>query len=299
MAIGATPGSQGYPAFYLGPLGRLMAIAVPSAGAGASPLVYGVLHQNLSGTATKDVFGQKWYYQIPLESLDPRAFSWIEMLLRGAVAGPFYLLDPRRRNRLGPVVSGCGINYAASGVSPWQPASGTVTVVAANSVLLPSPTNVFTPGPTYALTWVPTAAGVLVGGRTPIPVLPGESVCFSCYCPTGSPSLELVPYSAAGVAGGAISGTVNVPGTLDRKYISYTTPTNGAVAAVLPQIRAAAAGTFITQAWQLTDGTVPEPWVMGGGIPKVVFDQVNTSGASNGMDYLGNTQSGSLTLYEA
>jgi hypothetical protein len=295
----STSAPNGYPVFYLGPLGRMMAMQVPQAGAGAMPFEYGVLHQNLSGVATKDVFGQKWYYQIPLEALDPRAYSWVEMMLRGAVAGPFYLLDPRRRNRLGPVVSGCGINYSASGTSPWQPASGAVTIIAATATMLPSPGSVLTPGPSYAAQWVPTAAGVLIGGRNPIPVLPGEEVVFSCYCVSGSPSLELVPYNLAGAPGTAVTGTADVPGSPDRKYIAYQVPSNGSVVAVLPQIRAAAAGTFVTEAWQITNGTVPEPWVMGGGVPKVVLDQVNQSGATNGMDFLGNTQSGTLTLYEA
>ncbi len=294
-----TRAPNGYPVFYLGPLGRMIAIQVPQAGFGAVPYEYGVLHQNLSGTATKDVFGQKWTYQIPLEQLDPRAYSFIEMMLRGALTGPYYLLDPRRRNRLGPVVSGCGINYSANGTSPWTPSNGTVTIVNAPEVMLPSGGNVYTPGPSLGVQWAATAAGTLVGGITPVPVLPGETITFSCYCPIGSPTVELIPYNASLVAQPSISGTTTVPGAPARKYITYIVPSDGSVVAVLPQIRAAAAGTYLTMAWQLTDGTGPEPWVMGGSVPKVVIDQTNTSGATNGADYLGNTQSGTLSLFEA
>jgi hypothetical protein len=294
-----TSAPNGYPVVYLGPLGRMMAIQVPTAGIGAVPYTYGVLHQNLSGAATKDIFGQKWSYSVPLEQMGPRAYSFIEMMLRGALSGPYYLLDPRRRNRLGPVVSGCGINYSSTGTSPWVPSSGVVTIVAAPEVMLPSPANMYTPGPSLGVRWVPTAAGVLVGGITPVPVLPGETITFSCYCPIGSPTVELVPYNASLVAQAAISGTITVAGAPARKYITYIVPRDGSVVAVLPQIRAAAAGTFLTMAWQITDGSTPEPWVIGGGVPKVLIDQTNTSGATNGADYLSNTQSGTLTLFEA
>lgn len=294
-----TSAPNGYPVFYLGPLGRMMAIQVPQAGMGAVPYEYGVLHQNLSGTSTKDVFGLKWTYQIPLEQFGPRAFSFIEMMLRGVLTGPYYLLDPRRRNRLGPVVSGCGINYSSIGNTPWVPSSGVVTIVNAPEISLPSPGNVYTPGPSLAVQWVPTAAGTLVGGLNPVPVLPGETVTFSVYCPIGSPTVELIPYNASLVAQPSISGTTTVAGAPARKYITYIVPPDGSVVAVLPQLRAAAAGTFTTMAWQLTDGTAPEPWVIGGGVPKVIVDQVNTSGATNGADYLSNTQSGTLSLFEA
>ena len=295
----ASSAPNGYPVFYLGPLGRMMAITVPRAGFGAVPFEYGVLHQNLSGTATKDVFGQKWQYQVPLVQLEPRAFSYVEMLLRGVLSGPYYLLDPRRRNRLGPVVSGCGINYSANGISPWVPSSGTVTIVAAPEVSLPSPGGVYTPGPSLGAQWAPTAAGTLVGGTTPVPVLPGETITFSVYAPIGSPTVELVPYAPGLVAQPPISGTVTTAGAPARKSITYVVPRDGSVVAVLPQLRVAAAGTYLTMAWQLTDGTAPEPWVVGGGVPKVLVDQVNTSGATNGADFLGNTQSGTLVMYEA
>lgn len=299
MAYQTTDPHQGLPVFYLGPLGRMMAISVPKASMGAVPYEYGVLHQNLSGTATKDVFGQKWYYQVPLESMDARAFSFVEMMLRGVLSGPYYLLDPRRRNRLGPVVSGCGINYSANGTSPWVPSSGTVTIVAAPEVSLPSAGNVYTPGPSLGVQWAPTAAGTLVGGTTPIPILPGETITFSVYAPIGSPSVELIPYNAALVAQPPVSGTITTVGAPARKSITWVTPSDGSIVAVLPQLRASAAGTYLTMAWQLTSGTAPEPWVVGGGTPKVLIDQVNTSGATNGADYLTNTQSGSLVLYEA
>lgn len=298
----ATAAPNGYPVIYLGPLGRMMAIQVPRAGFGAVPLAYGILHQNLSGTATKDVFGQKWYYQIPLEAMTPRAYSFIEMMLRGALTGPYYLLDPRRRNRLGPVVSANGINYSATGINPWNNSNGTVTLITSTALMLPSTVNgasKLTPGPSLSTQWVASAAGTLQGGRNPIPVLPGETICFSCYVLAGAPTVELVPYNAAGAPGTAYTGTIDVPGSPDRKYLLYTVPSNGSVVAVLPQIRAAGAGTYTTVAWQITDGYAPESWVMGGGIPKVTVDQANTSGATSGGDFLSNTQTGVLTLFES
>jgi hypothetical protein len=295
-----SPARTGYPVLYFGPLGRLLALTVPREGYGMGDMQIGSLHQALSGAATKDVFGYKRQVQINMDSMGPRAWSWFEMCYRGVVPGPYYLLDRRRRNRLGAVISANGISYDPSGVSPWTPANGTVTVVAADPAyaLLPSAGSVWTPGPAYATKWVSTAAGVLVGGVKPIPVLPGEQLVFSAYVVAGAPTLEIVPYSASLVAGTAITGTVDVPGVPDRKYVTYTVPASG-VAAVLPQIRAGAATTITTLAWQLSDASTPEPWVIGNGVPSLVFDAAAQANTTGGADFLSNTQSGTLFLYEA
>jgi hypothetical protein len=264
------PQATGRGLYYLGPLGRLLGVQVPPEGFDNPINELGVLHTSLNGTQTKDVFGHKRTYTIPLDLLEPRAWSWFEMLFRSAVTPPYYLLDSRRRNRLGATVSSTLSVFNTKTV--FTPSSGVVTAVAATATLLPSP-GYSVQGPSFAASWVPVAAGTLLAEVNPQPCLPGETVCFSCYVQAGTPTLEIVPYNAALVAQPPATGTTVVSGTPNRRYVTYTVPSSGVVA-IRPQLRASAAGTYTTLAWQLADGATPEPWVMGDGIPKVLVDQL-------------------------
>lgn len=288
---------NGYPYYLFGPLARMMPIQVPLEGF-ANPITeYGALHSPLSGAQTKDVFGYKGSWQIPLDSLEPRAWSFLEMIFRGAIPGPYYFIDPRRRNRLSATVSSTDAVYTADTV--WFPSSGALPHAGATSWTLPDAvTGKVSQGPGNALSWTPTAAGTLLAETRPIPVLPGETITFSCYVQAGSPTLEIVPYDGSFTAHAPWTGTVDVPGTPDRKYITRRVPLDGSVAAVRPQLRAAASGTFTTYAWQLSDHGGPEPWVLGAGIPQVLLDNMADSSGSGGADFPTRTQTGTLYLYE-
>jgi hypothetical protein len=274
---------------YIGPMGRLVSLQVPLGGFDSPVNELGALHVPLSGLVTKDVFGYKRTYTIPLDLLEPRAWSWFEMMFRQAVPPPYYLLDPRRRNRLGAAVSTTLSSYTTKTV--FTPSSGTAVALAATATLLPAGT-LNTQAPGFSVLWSPTAAGTLVGEVNPIPVVPGEQVCFSAYVVAGAPTLEIVPYNAALAPQTPITGTVDVPGSPDRKYVLYTVPSSGVVA-VKPQLRASAAGTYTTLAWQLSDASAPEPWVMGDGVPRVLVDQMPSHA-----EYLNRYTSGSLVLQE-
>jgi hypothetical protein len=277
--------------YYLGPMGRLMAVDVPIEGFDNPMNELGVLHTGLNGRQTKDVFGYKRSYSIPLDGLTPAAWSWFEMLYRSAVTGPYFLLDPRRRNRLGAAVSTTLSTVTTATV--FTPSSGSAVATASIAPLLPSGA-VKAPGPSMSMAWNPTAAGTLLGEVAPgVPVLPGETVCFSCYVFFGTPTLEIVPRTPIGTALAPATGTTVVAGSPARRYVTYTVPSDGSVVSVQPQLRASAAGTYTTLAWQLADGTAPEPWVMGDGVPKVLVDQLPSHA-----EYLNRYTSGSLTLQE-
>ncbi|HEY2101517.1 MAG TPA: hypothetical protein VGH72_33975 [Pseudonocardia sp.] len=288
---------NGYGVYLFGPLGRLMPIQVPLEGFSNPVTEFGVLHQPLSGATTKDVFGYKQSFQIPLDALDGPAWSFFEMIFRGAIPGPYYLMDPRRRNRLSATVSANDTVYTADTV--WFPSSGALPHVAVTSFLLPdkaSGRNV--QGPGSALSWTPTAAGTLLAEANPIPVLAGETITFSCYVQAGNPTLELVPYDSTGTAHAPWTGTVDETGLVDRKHITRRIPLDGSIAAVRPQLRASAAGTYTTLGWQVSDHAGPEPWVLGAGVPQVLVDGLANQGGSGGADYLGGTLTGTLTIYE-
>jgi hypothetical protein len=140
---------------------------------------------------------------------------------------------------------------------------------------------------------MPSVAGTLLGENNPLPVIPGEQLCFSAYVTAGAPTLEIVPYNTSLVAQPVQAGTSDVAGTVDRKYVVYDVPANGSIVAVRPQLRASAAGTYITLAWQLSDTALPEPWVMGDGVPRFLVDQMPSHA-----EYLNRYTSGSIVCPE-
>lgn len=275
---------------WIGPLGQLISIQVPLEGYDNPVTELGALHTVISGAQTKDVFGYKRTYTFPLDGLEPRAWSWFEMLFRQAVTPPYYLLDLRRRNRLRASVSTTLSTYTTATV--FTPSSGTAVASANSTNLLPCGT-VSTPAPDFAVTWTPSVAGTLLGETAPVPVIPGEQLCFSAYVLAGSPTLEIVPYNASLVAQPVQAGTTDVPGTVDRKYVIYDVPADGTIVGVRPQLRAAAGGTFTTLAWQLSDTALPEPWVMGDGVPRFLVDQMPSHA-----EYLNRYTSGQIVCPE-
>jgi hypothetical protein len=280
--------------YYFGPLGRLLPMDLPLDGFDDTLEEVSAVHQSLSGVGTKDVFGHKRKFTIPLEGLAPRALSWFEMAYRGALGQPLYLMDEARVNRLGAAVS--------STLSAWSPyvvlapSTGAAVASAATVEKLPAVSpDLLSLAPAMAVTWTTTAGGVLVcQPKTYTPVLPGETVCFSSFVTSGTPTLELVPFAKGTLAAGAaITGTVTVAGAPPRRYVSYTVPVDGSVVAVRPQVRVAAAGTAVLLGMQLERRATPSPWVIGSGVPKVMVTAMPTHRRR-----VGGYQDGSITLQE-
>lgn len=281
--------------FRFGPLGRMLAVDLPTDGFDDPLDELAAVHQSLSGVRTKDVFGYKRSFTVPLEGLSARAASWFEMAARGALGQPLYFLDEFRVNRLGAAVS--------STLSAWSPyvtlapGNGTVVAVAAPVEMLAVPApDLLSLAPAKAASWTTTAAGVLVCQPTTYtPVLPGEDVCLSAYVPSGAPTLELVPFAKGTLLPGApIVGTVEIAGAPPRRYVTYSVPADGSVVAVRPQLRVAGAGTVVVLGMQLERGSTPSAWVLGSGVPKVLVTAMPTHRRR-----VGGYSDGSITLQEA
>jgi hypothetical protein len=262
---------------YLGPLGRLMTIDVPSGGYKADLVEYGSEHVPLSGKRTKDIFSRRLEFEIGTDGLTPRALSWFRMLYTEAIAGPLYLRESSNKNLLRQRISSTGSTILAlPGSTDWSaPGAGdTVTPVAATATLLPGtvPGGELAPAPSKAVAWFANNANRTMTDTALVPVLPGEQLCFSAYVQAGTPTLEIVPYNAALVAQTPITGTVIVAGTPPRRYVTYTVPTNGTIVAVAVQLRQATSGTATTLAWMLESGSAtPTTWHLGVGVPKVMM----------------------------
>lgn len=279
--------------YRFGPLGRLLAVDLPTDGFDDTQDELGVIHQALSGVRTKDVFGYKRSFTIPLEGLSARALSWFEMAFRGSLGAPLYLLDEYRVNRLGAACSTTG--SAWSPYVTFSPGNGAYALAAATVETLPA-TEGASLAPAKALAWTATAAGVLVCQPTTYtPVVPGETICLSAYVPAGTPTLELVPFAKGTLAAGApIAGTVVVAGAPPRRYVTYAVPADGSVVAVRPQVRVAAAGVATLLGLQLERGAVPSAWVQGSGVPKVIVAAMPTHRRR-----VGGYSDGSIQLQEA
>jgi hypothetical protein len=285
---------------YLGPLGRLMAIDVPTGGYDHDFVEYGSEHVPLSGLRTKDIVAIRHEFKIDTDGLTPRALAWFRMLYTEAVPGPLYLRETSEKNKLRARISTTSSTVASlPNVVDWvlSGVGDTVATVAATNLLLPAavPGEELTPAPARALSWFTNGANRTLTDGVIVPVRPGEQMCFSTYVQSGTPTLELVPYNASLVPQTAITGTVIIAGTPPRRYVSYTAPTNGSVVAVAVQLRQAAGGTAVTHAWQLEMGTlVPTAWKIGLGVPKVMFTG-NASGKRHGV---GAYTDGSYTFKE-
>ena len=285
---------------YLGPIGRLMTIDVPSAGYTHDFVEYGSEHVPLSGLRTKDVFSRRHEFVIETDGLTPRALSWFRMLYTEAIAGPLYLRESTEKNLLrGRTSSTTSTIFMLPGSTDWSaPGAGdTVTSVAATNLLLPAaiPGEELTPAPSKAVSWFANNANRLMTDTAVIPVLPGEQLCFSAYVQSGTPTLEIVPYNASLVAQAPVTGTVTVAGTPPRRYVPYAVPTNGTIVAVQVQIRQAVSGTTVTHAWMLESGrATPSAWTLGLGVPRVMM----TEDASGERHAVGPYTNGSYTFKE-
>jgi hypothetical protein len=265
---------------YLGPMGRLMKIDVPTGGYSADLVEYGAEHVPLSGRRTKDVFSRRREYQIDTDGLTPRALAWLEALYTEAINGPHYLRESVRKNLLrARIASTSSAPLALNAIqTDWSlPGAGdTIASIAATTLLLPGtvPGGELIPGPSKALSLVTTASSRILVDTAIIPVIPSEQLCFSAYKQSGAGTLtlEIVPYNTSLVAQTPITGTTTIAGTPPRLYVPYLVPANGTIVAVSVQIRAAVAGTLATVAWQLESGSAtPTTWHLGGGVPQVMI----------------------------
>lgn len=265
---------------YLGPMGRLMKIDVPSSGYSAGLVEYGAEHVPLSGRRTKDVFSRRLEYSISTDGLHPRALAWLEAIYTGAISGPLFLRETSRKNLLrARIASTSSAPLALNAIqTDWSiPGAGdSIASVVATTFLLPAavPGAELTPGPSKALSFASTASSRILADTAQIAVVPGEKLCFSAYKQSGAGALtlEIVPYNASLAAQAPITGTTTIAGVPPRLYVPYTVPSDGSVYAVSVQIRAAVAGTIVTDAWQLESGTlVPTDWAVGAGVPRVLI----------------------------
>ncbi|MCA1185702.1 hypothetical protein LCD36_04450 [Saccharopolyspora sp. 6T] len=254
-------------------MGGMVALPVPRSGIDRSPERIGGVHTSRNGSKTVDHFGMKrswslafdWRYQHELEA--------IRLMHYGAITGPYRLIDPMVRNRLSAEVSSTGsVRY--DGVTIPQIAEGTA------GVAQDWPPGISAMPLSSSIEWAPPdAGGVLASSAASagVPLVLGDTVTFSAYvrCLTGRQVQAVIQaYTAAGVSATSVTGSSSTSAGWQRVTATLTPSSSDAVA-VVSLTSPSGTGVIRTAAWQVEAASVATPWMLGGGCPEVVLDQMS------------------------
>src|SRR5690606_1195650 len=102
--------------WYLGPLGKLRGLVCPERGMSDTSTRYGGIHQGLTGARTMDITGHRREYEFEFVYMEKQDFAWLNALHTRMVPGPFYLIDPRYKNRLSPQATSLRSTYNAANI---------------------------------------------------------------------------------------------------------------------------------------------------------------------------------------
>lgn len=108
------------PQWLFGPSGDLRPLPPPEPGIGNGVERFGGIHQAINGARTVDTFGFRAGYEFAMEYLEPDEYFRLESLFTETIPGPFWLIDPMRKNLLSreSAVSR-DENYSGHGLT-WQ-----------------------------------------------------------------------------------------------------------------------------------------------------------------------------------
>ena len=264
--------------WYLGPPGDLRRLPPMELDVDMSKTRYGGVFQGISGARTVDVTGFRDDYKFTFENIAASDYAWLEALHTRHIPGPFWLINPMRRNRLStrattadrPVRSNHGVTVSLgtlAKVYDWPSAAGIGaqslrwTGSAANSYLLWDPDThapIF-PGETITVSvWIKGSAATTVGlGGT-------------WFLRDGTQTTNLVVSQPVTTSWTRISATGTAPAgaAMFTAGFSVVSPVTFNIAA--PQVEGAGLGD-IGHPGGLTT------WQQGGGAPRVHIDQLSHS----------------------
>lgn len=168
--------------WYLGPEGDLRPLPPPDIPVRIRDVVYGGVHQALSGARTMDVTGVRAEVQMTWTYLELEDWRWLQMLYTRYIPGPLRLINPLTVNRLS--------HLAASADARPERFAG-VTVTGGSWVRQWDWPTEAGPG-AQCLHWIGRPQGQISridfdrGKQTP--VLPGETVTCSVYLKADEPT---------------------------------------------------------------------------------------------------------------
>lgn len=257
--------------WYLGPLGDMRPLVVPEPGIEIAEVRYGGVHQGLSGARTMDVTGNRSEYKLGIKHLEPDEFLWLEALHARLVPGPFYLINPLKRNRL---------TAQASRLLPVGPRSSGVYVDSPYTISRDWPDDVPVPGRSLALSGWEETVEVRFDPNRPVPLLSGDTLTASVYLKADVPydaTLRVAWYDEDKKFLSNTDIPITIANTWSRHWTTYHEAPREAAAAKLSVPLGTADTTVYVAAPQLEVNTSwPSTWEVGGGAPLVLFDQLPT-----------------------
>lgn len=264
------------PWFYLGALGRLVALPAPEPGIDNGIVKAAAQHVSLNAHTTEDVQGYRREWTLSMPFLDADDVAYLEACYLGVVAGPLRLVDPTRRNRLSTAAAATTASPTfAGGTTALRATSGAYVVDRS----VPWPDVAYDALDGRAVTWRAddTAAWSLSGSGVltldddvGVPVLPGETVTASVYVQTdgATATLEMVPRTAVGDRE-PVAGTSTGSARWTRLTATYSA--SDGVLAVVPRVATdATSGTIRIAAAQVETGDTATGWTLGTGCPAVL-----------------------------
>ncbi|CRK55422.1 hypothetical protein [Alloactinosynnema sp. L-07] len=264
-------------AFTLGPVGGLRALPSPSLSGApdATAARIGAVHRSLTGRVTVDRVAVKRVWVLSWPYLDPGTAAFLDAIHLGMVAGPLWLLDGERPNRLTPHVAATGsAERTTTGFTASAGALTWTTGVPASTLPLAG-----------GLSWAATAAGGQVY-LDPIPVVPGEPLTMSAWAASAAVALRWTAalYDKTDTYLSFTESIPTTPGAAGQRLTHTFTPTGNAalVRVALTASPTPSGGTATTTAWQLEPGPAATAWAPGGGAAVVAVDALTTAYAVPG-----------------
>lgn len=258
--------------WYLGPLGDMRPLIVPEPGIQINQVRYGGIHQGLSGARSLDITGYRSEYEFEFKHLDRDEFLWLEALHLRLVPGPFYLLDPLKKNRLTSQSSRLDMtNYNNSGIELTGP----------YTIDRDWPTEITIPGRSKKLTGWGTGQTVTFDPTKPVPLLDGETLTASVWLKADTTynnvKLRITWFTEDLVKISDTDISVSATTEWSRHWYTYhDQPTNAAAASFSLVLGAAGPALYLAAPMLEAGVTWPSDWELGGASPLVILDQLPT-----------------------
>lgn len=258
--------------WYLGPIGDLRALSCPEPSIQKPRRRYGGLHQGLSGARQMDITGFRQDVTLDFDYMEYEEWEWLDAMHSKLIPGPYYLIDPMRKNLLVPESS---FPKVGGGTARGSGVTQGVTVRTNDW-----PTGVGVGG--WSNKWTNRSAGAWfrTARNNPVPVNPGQEVTVSAYL-KASVGLDLrwiVDYYDRNGQNGDSGYSANIPITTSWARYSYTVTVPVGIGAIDPVLY------FLNHtpdiyiaAVQVELGPTATDWELGGGSMKALIEQMPTS----------------------
>ena len=284
----------------LGPLGKLIPLAVPETGMDNSPVAQATSSRSVNGRLHKQLQGVRRAWSIEQSWVLPEDVATLTSFYDGGVTEPLRIIDPLLKNR-----ARASVSYASKssvfpgGIASWGLPANNGVALPLPSPGLPSVSYTDVEGRTLsrtadsAIRWTPAAGGNMLypngllrgdGTTRPSrvdPVYPGETVTYSFYTRqtgAGTHTFSVVPVGAGGTPLAATSTGALSSSSWTRRSLTYTVPSDGSVVGVFPRFSVSAATAVVDIGMgQLEAGGEATSWQGGYGAPEVDLTDLKTT----------------------